>query len=68
MAVEMSRPNIEELLAKANVFARAEILVALREPQRKIVTLLKNRSVDLDDFERSINELPQVNDPLWGTW
>jgi hypothetical protein len=48
--------------------ARAEILVALREPQRKLITLLKNRTVDLKADADLDAYVEVAGTTQWGTW
>lgn len=41
---------IAKALAKIEPIARAEILVALQEPQRKLIRLINARTRDLEDL------------------
>lgn len=47
--------------------ARIEIITAIREPQRKLVTLLMNRSHDLKETERVLKEL-NIHSEDWGAF
>lgn len=50
--------------------ARGEIVTALREPQRKLITLLRNRSVDLKEGEKELAQLEEMLESTqdWGDW
>lgn len=65
-----SREALENLLLVAEALSRAELIVALREPQRKLVTLLHNRSHDLKEGEKELAELEEIldNPHTWGDW
>ncbi|TXN07936.1 hypothetical protein FV222_01475 [Methylobacterium sp. WL103] len=62
------------LFAALERMARAEVIVALREPQRRLTVLLHNRSVALAEqaeLDRFADEAAQVRaeleaDPTWG--
>lgn len=63
-----SREAIIEMLKGANDLARAEILVALRAPQRKLINLLANRAVDLEGLEllEELVEVEAAKPTEWG--
>jgi len=63
-----SRPALAGALAFANTLARGEILVALREPQRQLVTLLKRRSVALEEQSELDEFVEKVGTSEWGMW
>jgi hypothetical protein len=62
-----TRERIPDLLAELEGATRAEIIVALREPGRQIVQLLKNRSNDLKICTSSAAKQARAFEtPNWG--
>lgn len=56
-------------LSSANDLARQEILFVLREPQRKIATLIHNRAVQLQEVEAELAVLEEdLSDERWGSF
>ncbi|MCP1540030.1 hypothetical protein [Methylorubrum extorquens] len=70
ITVPNTRRWMPPLLEALTSMARAEVIVALREPQRQLVTLLHNRSAVLaqqEAEEAALNAELAVND-TWGSW
>jgi len=63
-----SRELLPQLLHAATAMARSELIVALREPQRKLVTILRERSHSLELSEMTFEEagMPSRNNLNWG--
>jgi hypothetical protein len=58
-----SRHAFDHAIKMAMTMKQAEIAVALREPARKIICLLKNRSNDLAQIDRIVADQGHEN---WG--
>lgn len=61
--------EIERQKRLAHQMSVAELIVALREPQRKLVVLLNNRAQSLQadiDLEDNIEELVETGQIDWG--
>jgi hypothetical protein len=63
--VVTSRDEIARHLAAAEGFARLEIITALRQPQRKLMTILAHRIVDLQQLEEIEKHFGSYQ-PEWG--
>lgn len=62
-----SRDRLAALLGQAEGLARTEIARVLVEPQRRLLTLLVNRSADLAQLEADIDALG-ITTERWGTF
>lgn len=63
-----SRQELENVLRRARLMTIAETIVALREPQRKLIVLLQNRSHSMkadEDFEAALDDLSE-DELEWG--
>lgn len=68
----LSRPNLEQFLDVANTLARGELIVALREPHRKLINLLRNHSAEQAQTYKEIEEAAALaelhSNENWGTF
>lgn len=58
-----SRQAFADYVAMASLMKQAEIAVALREPARQLIQILKNRSLDLAECAEIAADMGRAN---WG--